>query len=191
VLQGGDKFVSGHSFDAVQALTGMNEGTDTVLASVSYTMATGVETLTLQTAAGNLNGTGNALANTIVGNDANNSLTGGAGNDILTGGLGSDTFAFNLPTSGVDTITDFAHGTDVIQISVAGFGGGLAAGGTPTVVNAASAGAAFNAASSGYFIFDSTGTLLWDATGGSGSDATPIATVQGLASLLSNDFLLV
>ncbi|MDD2864728.1 MAG: autotransporter-associated beta strand repeat-containing protein [Methylococcales bacterium] len=50
-----------------------------------------------------LNGTGNALANQMVGNSADNILNGLAGADTLTGGLGADTFVFGDQ----DVITDF------------------------------------------------------------------------------------
>lgn len=52
-----------------------------------------------------IDGTGNALDNTIVGNRGNNVLDGGAGNDILVGGLGNDTYRFGRG-SGHDTIRD-------------------------------------------------------------------------------------
>lgn len=42
----------------------------------------------------NLNATGNALDNILVGNRGNNTLTGGKGNDLLIGGAGNDTYAF-------------------------------------------------------------------------------------------------
>ena len=85
-----------------------------------------------------MNGTGNALANTIIGNSGvnhlsglagndtllgeggNDTLTGGTGADVLTGGAGIDTFRLALAdsllgtsgTPGYDKITDFAIGTD-------------------------------------------------------------------------------
>lgn len=41
-----------------------------------------------------LDATGNALANILVGNRGNNLLTGGRGNDLLIGGAGNDRYAF-------------------------------------------------------------------------------------------------
>lgn len=60
---------------------------------------------------------GNDTINGGVGNDI---LHGGAGADILTGGAGADTFDFNLLTdsnaAAHDTITDFTHGEDIIDL---------------------------------------------------------------------------
>jgi Ca2+-binding RTX toxin-like protein len=64
-------------------------GIDHVEASVTYTLTEHVENLTLVGAA-NLAGSGNALANEIVGNDGDNVLSGGAGDDRLFGGAGKD-----------------------------------------------------------------------------------------------------
>ncbi|WP_407971934.1 calcium-binding protein [Burkholderia pyrrocinia] len=65
-----------------------------------------------------IDGTGNALDNTIIGNRGNNVLDGGAGNDILVGGLGNDTYRFGRG-SGRDTIRDDDEtlgNSDVISI---------------------------------------------------------------------------
>ena len=51
---------------------------------------------------GALNGTGNALANTLTGNSGANSLTGGGGLDVLRGGGASDTLSGG---AGADTLT--------------------------------------------------------------------------------------
>jgi serralysin len=47
-------------------------------------------------------------------------ITGGAGNDSLTGGSGSDTFVFKSGF-GLDAVTDFTAGADVIEIGDALF----------------------------------------------------------------------
>ena len=107
----GEGYVSGKTADAVGTLTGGNEGTDTVLSSISHTLANGVENLTLVSGAGNINGTGNALDNVITGNE---------GNNVLTGNGGKDTFAFK-PNFGNDVITDFHSGQDVLQFDAAIF----------------------------------------------------------------------
>ncbi len=49
-----------------EAIEVANQGTDSVFAPVSHTLAANVENLTL-IGAGNINGVGNTLANTIIG----------------------------------------------------------------------------------------------------------------------------
>jgi hypothetical protein len=62
-------------------------------------------------------------------------------------------------------------------------------------VTAASAADASNPGADGYFIFDNdgadAGTVSWDATGGSGADATPLLVLQPGASIQATDFLVV
>jgi Ca2+-binding RTX toxin-like protein len=99
-----------------------NAGTDLVRSAISYTLPTNVENLTF-TGTTAIKGTGNKLKNTIRGNAANNKLNGGAGKDTLTGGAGVDTFIFQFGQSFVsapDRITDFAIGTDKIDLLTQG-----------------------------------------------------------------------
>ena len=50
------------------------------------------------------------------GGKGNDTLDGGAGFDTLTGGKGADKLDFDLNNIGRATITDFRHGTDVIDV---------------------------------------------------------------------------
>ncbi|MFN5990459.1 MAG: hypothetical protein ACK47Q_13650, partial [Dolichospermum sp.] len=109
----------------------LNEGTDTVYSSVTYTLTPNTENLTLQGTTA-INGTGNELNNNIPGNAAANILTGGLGNDTLTGNAGADTFMGGLGNAslylGSDTAGDNVHyvlgdGTDTVYQFVRGVGG--------------------------------------------------------------------
>ena len=108
---------------------------DTFSTAATATLAVSYTNLILIGAAA-INGTGNALNNTITGNSGNNTLSGlagndtltggdgndiligGAGADVLTGGAGIDTFRFALADSRLasfDRITGLAIGTDRID----------------------------------------------------------------------------
>ena len=113
-----------------------NEGTDVVLSTVDYTLAANVEALVLQ-AAGNLSGTGNALANSIFGNIGANTIDGGGGVDRLTGDAGNDTFVFHAGQANGDTVVDFAGNDEAVGDALSFVGFGTAAqGATFTQVNA-------------------------------------------------------
>jgi Ca2+-binding RTX toxin-like protein len=58
---------------------------------------------------------GHAGNDTLSGGGGNDYINGSTGNDTLTGGAGGDTFVFNSG-DGLDTITDFAHGSDIISL---------------------------------------------------------------------------
>jgi Ca2+-binding RTX toxin-like protein len=65
-------------------------GTDTIQASLNWTLATDLENLTLSGSSG-IHGTGNSGNNTITGNTGANSLSGADGADLLSGGSAVDT----------------------------------------------------------------------------------------------------
>jgi Ca2+-binding RTX toxin-like protein len=61
----------------------------------------------------------------LYGGNGNDRLSGGAGNDYLKGNAGSDTFVFGADASGRDTIGDFHHGADLLEIKTNLNGNGL------------------------------------------------------------------
>ena len=85
---GNDVYFVDNTSDKITENT--SEGTDTVRSSVTYTLGTNVENLTLAGTSA-INGTGNTLDNIITGNSGANNLSGGTGNDVLRGGAGNDT----------------------------------------------------------------------------------------------------
>jgi serralysin len=86
---------------------------------VTFSLATrvNVDNLTL-TGAADLNGTGNALANTILGNSGKNVLDGGAGADVLRGGAGNDVFLLDNLADAVDEQGN-ADSADEVKTKVA------------------------------------------------------------------------
>jgi len=90
-----------------------DEGTDTIITYINWTLGANFENLTLSGAA--RNGIGNAADNKITGNDQNNYLDGMAGADILIGGKGDDTYVVE---NAADTVTELAdEGTDLVRAS--------------------------------------------------------------------------
>ncbi len=102
---GNDTYFVDDAGDVV--VEGANAGTDVVISSVDHTLAANVEHLVLTGTA--VSGTGNALANSIIGNDEGNSLDGGAGIDALIGGLGNDSYFVDSTT---DTIVEEGGDSD-------------------------------------------------------------------------------
>ena len=170
-------------------------GTDT-LATVENLIGSAYnDRLTGDANANSLNGgVGN---DTLVGGAGNDTILGGGGNDNLTGGVGADVFVFNTApnaTSNLDTITDFASGTDRIHLAKSA----MAALGT---VNSTLIGDAFwqgagvikgHDASDRIVYNTSTGALYYDADGSGSGAAVKLAqlgtTASHPASIIAADF---
>jgi uncharacterized delta-60 repeat protein len=186
----------------------VNEGTDTIQSSVTFSLATfpNIENLTL-TGSSAINGTGNTANNVLTGNGANNLLSGDTGNDILTGAAGKDTltggagidkFGYKTLTDSLlanyDLITDFnaTTGNDLFLVTTAraGFTTGL----TVNTLDAAGIGAKltttnFAANYAAQFTFTSgtttrTFVAINDAIAGFNASTDSIVEVTGLTGTL-------
>jgi len=149
---------------------------------------------------GNDSMSGGAGNDTLAGGAGNDTLVGGAGNDMLTGGDGADRFVLDAAFSAanVDTIKDFATGTDKIVLSAKVFTKftGSSAGTAITAGNlVVGAGTTAKAADSNdYLIYDTGTDMLYYDADGNGAGA-PVAFVKveltGTAAPAFGDFLVV
>ncbi|MEI6643769.1 MAG: calcium-binding protein, partial [Novosphingobium sp.] len=190
--EGNDTYIVDNTLDAIVEKT----GADTVMASVSYTLAGTVENLTL-TGTDNIDGMGNKLANIIAGNAGSNTLLGGEGNDTITGGAGADTFVFNTRTSAtknVDTISDFSSSDgDQLQFSSVKWFKGLGAAGDLTSDQFWSGADVTSAhdASDRLIYNTSTGDLYYDADGTGAKAAILVAHLTGNPALTFGDIQII
>jgi serralysin len=184
---GDDTYTVQQSMDRVIEAAG--EGTDTVRSLVNYVLSDNVENLVL-VGSDVIRGTGNGLANLIVGNSAGNLLDGGEGSDTLRGMGGNDGFLFStaLGASNVDHIFDFATG-DRIRLDQDIFTelslGGLAASAFKDITTGA-------IDADDRIIYNSgNGNLWYDANGSGGGQRVLFAVLDNHAVLTRADFLIV
>ena len=184
---GNDIYVVDNTNDIV--IENANEGTDRVNASVSYTLGSNVENLTL-TGTAAINGTGNALNNILIGNSGANILNGGLGADTMKGGLGDDVFVFDtaLDFSNVDKITDFTTGQDKIELSKDIFASLINAGPLSSSNFLASANGLPVDGSEFILYNTSSGALFYDADGIGQGAAVQFATLTTKPVISAADF---
>lgn len=110
---GNDVFIIDLAEDVVVESSGQGN-TDRVVAGISYTLPAQVEILELSGSA--QNGTGNAIANSLLGTGGNNTLDGGAGADSMAGGRGDDVYRVDASGDRVLELVD--EGTDTVLASI-------------------------------------------------------------------------
>lgn len=190
-LRGDDLYAVGDGRTVIG--DGVGEGTDTVVASVSYTLSGGAEIEVL--AAQNRGGTeaftlrGNEFAQTVAGNEGANTIDGGGNMDTLVGGGGADVFAFTsgLSALNVDMIRDFGGG-DRIGLSSGVFAaatdGGIGAG--EFVIGTAAQDA------DDRLVYDqASGRLFYDADGNGATAGVLFAQLAAGTVLAATDFVVV
>lgn len=179
-----------------------NEGTDTMVCSLSYTLVNNVEYMVLA-GSDNLAATGNKGDNQLQGNAGANILTGKEGNDTLEGGAGTDRFVFDTKLdakANLDIVSDFVSGVDVLALSKKIF----------TVYKKAAAlgetdFAIFNShgivpesvesaasTSSTHVLYDiGSGALYYDSDGNGDKVAVQFATLTGTPDIVASDFYVI
>src|SRR5262249_18620732 len=111
---GDDTYIVDNAGDVVTEAA--NAGSDTVKSSISYAIVGYVENLVL-TGTADINATGNALNNILIGNAGANLLNGGGGGHSMAGGQGNDVYVID---NAGDVVTELAgEGTDEVRSSIA------------------------------------------------------------------------
>ena len=198
--KGNDTYYVNSFLDKVVEKT--NEGTDTVYSSIGYKLSSNVENLIL-TGNTNIAGSGNELANEIIGNsgsnylfgyNGNDILNGKLGNDILVGGAGKDNFVFDTTlnaTTNKDTIKDFNVADDTISLENAIFAK-LTATGLLNSANFVSTTDGKAKDSNDYIVYNKTnGQLFYDADGNGSGASVLFAVVENKANLTNADFTVI
>ena len=114
---GNDSYIVDSAADVVTEA--LSAGTDEVRTSLaSYTLGSNVEILRY-TGSGSFTGTGNTLANILMGGIDNDVLNGGSGADTMIGGAGDDTYTVDIAT---DIVTENAdEGTDEVRTALTSY----------------------------------------------------------------------
>jgi Ca2+-binding RTX toxin-like protein len=152
---------------------------------------------------------GNANTQTFIGTTKADVFVGNGGNDTLTGGGGADKFvfgqvhemvvtgaatapqsyvdtAFNL--TGVDTITDFVHNTDKMELHLDQYANLVGFNSSMLRVNATGTAADAN----DYLVFNTTSKMLsYDADGNGAGAAVSIAVLTGVTTFTASDVVVV
>ncbi len=110
---GDDTYLVDNAGDTV--VEGAGGGIDTVQSAITWTLGSELERLSL-TGTAAIDGTGNALANSIWGNAADNTLNGGTGADRMTGNAGNDTYV--VDNLGDVVVEAAGGGTDTVKSAV-------------------------------------------------------------------------
>ena len=126
----------------------------------------------------------------LLGGDGNDTLNGGAGHDILNGGNGADLFVFAdaLGSGNVDTIQDFASGTDRVLLDHSVFTG-LSNG--PLSASAFVLGTVAQDADDRIIYDSTTGNLYFDADGSGAGAAIQFAHVDPGTTIVASDFVVI
>lgn len=116
---GNDTYIVDSLGDTVtESVAGAAGGTDLVQSAVDFQLGTNLERLTL-TGTDHIDGTGNELANILIGNSGNNVLNGGGGADRMVGGAGDDSYIVDsLGDTVIETLAGVAGGMDLVQSAV-------------------------------------------------------------------------
>ena len=205
---GDDTYVVDSSSDYVDESN--STGNDTVSTTVSWTLGTNFEKLSM-TGSAAINGTGNELANTLTGNNGDNvllgldgkdtlygglgndTLNGGAGGDVMTGGAGNDVFVFDVKETAAnrDTIKDFTVGEDHLAFSrsaFTAFAGSAAGALSPSAFVAGTKALT----TSEHIVYNaSTGALYYDDDGSGSHAMVQIATLTNHVAISASDIVLI
>ena len=110
---GNDTYHVDNALDIVMELP--DEGYDTIISQVDYTLAKNAEHLILEAGSNATHATGNELDNHIIGNEADNVIDGGTGIDEMIGGNGNDYYILDNEFDTVIEHFGADSGTDTLE----------------------------------------------------------------------------